>query len=194
MRSQIMVKLLNMGALRILVLALIAPLASAQGGEKRLPESAALRACFLAAERFMLAGEQARSRAPREAATEAVRAQLATAGDRDDEALHAALDAVYRDRPQALNAYVHERLETCLAEAGGGTPLAGPCYDQTLWANTIFLSRERGVPLERMLEGYRRASGGPGPPERMIEAVYRSSQSRLGFRIDWFLACAGARG
>jgi hypothetical protein len=104
----------------------------------------------------------------------------------------AAIEAVYGDRPGDLSDYIARKLGACL-RAGGvdlGDVAAKACYDQTLWARTFFLSRRRGEPLERLVEGYGpdAVSGGVRLAS-LVQAVYGTQKTEREFRRDLFVDC-----
>jgi hypothetical protein len=74
------------------------------------------------------------------------------------------------------NEAIRARLEQCLPNSMG-------CFEQTLWATSVFASKRQGVPLERALRGY------PSDFAPLVVEAYRSDKDETMFRRDWFIDC-----
>ena len=156
-------------------IALVLPSA---GTAKLLPEAETLTECLRLADWTLQAGQALRAGV---AMNQHLGADELPAPAGSDER-RAAVEAVYRDRPADLSDYIAVRLGRCLRGRGTNASdrFAKACYDQTLWAATLFAYKRQGVALERVLSG---------PMPALAEAVYRSEQPEAEFRRDLLLEC-----
>jgi hypothetical protein len=79
-------------------------------------------------------------------------------------------------RSGSQNDAIRARLEECFPNSMG-------CFEQTLWAASVFASKRQGVSLERALRGY------PADFAPLVAEVYDSDKDETAFRRDWFIDC-----
>ncbi|MCA3223464.1 MAG: hypothetical protein ING40_07970 [Burkholderiales bacterium] len=156
----------------------------------------ALTVCVIDADLRLAALAQLARGAAREAAIEAIGAQMPDPVYRAQ--AERRVDEVYRARPPAPRPYVAERLQQCASKAAVrvNAAAADGCYQLTRFANDFFAARAQQVPLEKTVASLRElaAAQGFGPEAetrlaRLAASVYGTTVAPPEFRAGLFFHC-----